>query len=86
MKQLYLAAAAAIVVTTSLVSNLLWLAALRPRTAVARNGLQSALGGFRDLVDLSVAAVLARSERQAVSSDASLDDDSRPQATAGRHR
>ena len=84
MKQLYLTAAAAIVVTMSLISNLLWVMASRPRPAVARNRLRSALGGFRRLVDVSVAAVLARSERQAASGDTSRDNDQRPHATAER--
>ena len=77
MKQFFLTAAGAIAVTTSLVSNLLSVTALRPMTAVGRSRLQSALGGFRGLVDMSVAAAIARSERQAASSDASLDNGSR---------
>ena len=65
MKQLYLTAAAAIVVTTSLASNLLWAKTSGPRTAGVRIRLRSAFGGLRELVDLSVAAAIARCERQA---------------------
>ncbi len=62
MKQFYLTAAAGVVVTTSLASNLLWAMAFRPR---ATGALRSALGGLRGLIDVSVAAAIARSERQA---------------------
>jgi hypothetical protein len=65
MKQFYLTAAVAIVATTSLASNLLWVMAFGPRTAGMRVRLQSAFGGLRDLIDVSVAAAIARSERQA---------------------
>jgi uncharacterized protein YjiS (DUF1127 family) len=65
MRQFYLTAAAAIVVTTSLASNLLWVTAFGPRTAGVRIRLRSAFGGLRGLVDVSVAAAIARCERQA---------------------
>jgi hypothetical protein len=85
MKQFYLMAAAAIVVTTSLASNLLWVMAFGPKTTLARGRAQSVLGGFRDLVNVSVAAVIARSERQAASFK--LDDlGERDLSDAGVHR
>ena len=65
MKQFCLMAAAALVVSTSLASNLLWLMAFGPRTVGVRRKLRSASGGLRDLVNVSVAAAIARSERQA---------------------
>jgi len=65
MKQFYLTAAAGVVVTTSLASNLLWATAFRPRATSVRGALQSALGGLRGLIDVSVAAAIARAERQA---------------------
>jgi uncharacterized protein YjiS (DUF1127 family) len=66
MKPFYLTSAAAIVVTTSIASNLLWVMAFGPRTVGMRTRLQSAFGGLREFIDASVAAWIARSERQAV--------------------
>src|ERR1700759_1013939 len=65
MKQFYLTIAAAMVVAVSLASNLLWVLASASKTAGVRSRLQSALGGLRDLIDVSVAAGIARGERQA---------------------
>ena len=65
MKQLYLTTAAAIVVTTSLASNLLWAKTSGPGADGVRIRLRSAFGGLRELVDVSVAAAIARCERQA---------------------
>jgi hypothetical protein len=69
MKDFYLAAAAAIVITTSLASNLLWVMAFGPPVSCLRIRLRSALGGLvlgsRRLLDTWVAGVIARRARQA---------------------
>jgi hypothetical protein len=67
MKNLYLTAAA-VIITTSLASNLLWVMAFGAAVPGARGRLRSALGdlvcGLRDLVDGWVARLMARSVRQ----------------------
>jgi hypothetical protein len=68
MKSFYLTAAAAVIITTSLASNLLWVMAFRTAVSGVRGTLRSALDdlvcGLRDLVDGWVAGLMARCVRQ----------------------
>jgi hypothetical protein len=70
MKHFYLMAACAVLVTTSLASNLLWAVAFGPATTDLRSRLLSVWSdlsaGLSDLADVFAAAAIARCERQAV--------------------
>jgi hypothetical protein len=69
MKNFHLAAAAAIVITTSLASNLLWVMSFGPPVPGLRSGLRSVLGrfalGLRHLINVWAAGLIARRARQA---------------------
>ena len=68
MKNFDLTTAAAVIITTSLASNLLWVMAFGTAVPGVRGKLRSALGdlvcGLSDLVDGWVAGLMARSVRQ----------------------
>jgi len=72
MKDFYLTTAVAVVIITSLASNLLWVMAFGPAAPGLGTRLRSALGetvsGLRYPLDAWVAGLIARRERQAATS------------------
>jgi hypothetical protein len=76
MKDFYLTTAFAVVIITSLASNLLWVMAFGPPAPGSRARLRSALGelatGLRHLAGAGGAVLMARRERQGT--DSRLDD------------